>query len=553
MKRIALGLLLVIGVSPIAKAQVGDALVGTAAVVKEQGISDEELFRTAIQTLSADEFGGRKPLSVHETPVLSYIEEKFKEVGLEPANGNSYFQKVPMLSVRTHIKNNQIVVKGAKGSAVLRYWDETVVWSLRGEKSLKLSKADFVFVGFGINAPEYGWNDYEDVNVKGKIVVTLVNDPGYYDDNLFRGKNMTYYGRWTYKFEEASRQGAAGAIIIHETAPASYDWSVIQNSHSDASLSLYSENGNKDWIALQGWVTGDAAQKLFATAGISIDESLAVAKKKGFKSFPLGLKSSIEITNDVLIAESANVAGVLPGTTLKDEYIIYSAHWDHLGIGAPIDNDSIYNGADDNASGVAALIVIANRFKQLQQRPKRSILFLSVTGEESGLLGSEYYSKHPLFPLDKTVVNLNMDGYGNKGRTRDIILGASGDSETDAYVVEAAATQGRVVRPSVNQTSGGYYRSDHFNFAKVGIPVVLAKGGRNYLNPTAEEEKKVKYGNKSTYHQPSDEYHSWWDVSGSLDDIYLLYGIGLRLANDGYFPKWNDGVVYKEVREGKRK
>ncbi|MDR2860166.1 MAG: peptidase M28, partial [Mediterranea sp.] len=235
MKRIVLGLLLVIGVSPIAKAQVGDTLVGTAAVVKEQGISDEELFRTTIQTLSADEFGGRKPLSVHETPVLSYIEEKFKEVGLEPANGNSYFQEVPMLSVRTHIKNNQIVVKGAKGSAVLRYWDETVVWSLRGEKSLKLSKADFVFVGFGINAPEYGWNDYEGVNVKDKIVVTLVNDPGYYDDNLFRGKNMTYYGRWTYKFEEASRQGAAGAIIIHETAPASYDWSVIQNSHSDAS------------------------------------------------------------------------------------------------------------------------------------------------------------------------------------------------------------------------------------------------------------------------------------------------------------------------------
>jgi Zn-dependent M28 family amino/carboxypeptidase len=554
MKNWVFGVLLLwfAGVSPVVKAQVGDALVGTASGAGEQGISDEELFRTNIRELSGDAFGGRKPLTKYDALARSYIADKFKEAGLEPVNG-SYFQKVPMLAVHTHIKGDEVVLKGAKGSLKLKTMDDIVLWTLHAEKKLKVSNAALVFAGFGINAPEYGWNDYAGLDVKGKIVVVLVNDPGYYDDNLFRGKNMTYYGRWTYKFEEAGRQGAAGILIIHDTAPASYGWSVVQNGRASAVLSLYSETGNKELVPLQGWITGEAAQKLFGLAGISIDESLAAAKKKGFKAFPLGLKSTIETNNDVEIAESANVAGVLPGTDLKDEYIIYSAHWDHLGIGTPVDNDSIYNGADDNASGVAALILLANRFKQLPQRPRRSILFLSVTGEESGLLGSEYYARHPLFPLGKTVVNLNMDGYGNKGRTHDITLAAAGDSETDRYVMDAAATQGRVVKIAANQTSGGYFRSDHFNFAKVGVPVVLAKGGRDYLDPKAEAERRARYGGKSTYHQPGDEYHDWWDVSGSLEDIYLFYGIGLRLANDGYFPKWNEGVVYKEIREGKKK
>jgi len=515
------------------------------------GMNDEMLFRTITRELSDDAFGGRKPLTSYEAPTLDYITARFKEIGLESAVGDSYLQKVPLLGVQTHLKNNELVVSGSKGTVKLRYWDDFVIWTLRAEKQLKVSKADFVFVGFGIHAPEYGWDDYAGIDVKGKVVIMMVNDPGFYDDHLFRGKNMTYYGRWTYKFEEAGRQGAAAALIIHDTEPASYGWSVVQNSRATSSLTLYSETGNKELIPFQGWVTGESAQKLFDAAGVSLNESVASAKKEGFKSFPLKLRTTIESSNDIQIAESANVAAILPGTTLKDEYIIYSAHWDHLGIGKAVDGDSIYNGASDNATGVAALALIGRRFAELPERPKRSILFLAVTAEESGLLGSEYYAKNPLYSLDKTVICLNMDSYGDNMRTSDVILSAPGQSETDRYVIDAAATQGRSVTLSNDNSGGGYYRSDHYNFAKVGVPVTLAKGGRYHLDPEAAREHREKFYKENTYHQPSDEYHDWWNVSGSLEDIYLFYGIGLRLANDGYFPKWYEGVEYKETREKK--
>jgi len=530
------------------------AQVEAAKNSSTEGVSDETLFRNVIRELSDDKFGGRKPLTVYEAPALDYMVNQFKKAGLEPAANGSYLQKVPLLGVKTHLKNNEIVVTGAKGTVTLHYWDDIVAWTLLAEKKLKINKADFVFVGFGIHAPEYGWDDYANVDVKGKIVVMLVNDPGYYDDNLFRGKNMTYYGRWTYKFEEAGRQGAVAALIIHDTAPSAYEWSVVQNSHSSSSLRLDAEINRKDLLAYQGWVTNESSRKLFDAAGISMDDAMAAAKKKGFKSFPLKLKATIESDNEIVTGESANVAAVLPGTSLKDEYIVYSAHWDHLGIGQPVDGDSIYNGANDNASGIAALVLIGKRFNELPERPKRSILFLALTAEEAGLLGSEYYVEHPLFPLDKTVVCLNIDSYGDNMRTSDVTLSASGQSETDRYVIDAAETQGRTVTFSNNNSTGGYFRSDHFNFAKVGVPVVLVRSGRNYLDPVEAQNHKIKYYNgKSTYHQPSDEYHDWWNVSGSLEDIYLFYGIGLRLANDGYFPKWNDGVEYKAIREKKIK
>ena len=515
-----------------------------------RGMNDETLFRTVTRELSDDQFGGRKPMTACEAPTLDYIASRFKEVGLEPAVGGSYLQKVPLLGVKTHIKNNELIVSGVKGKVTLRWWDDFVLWTLRAEKQLKVNKADFVFVGFGIQAPEYGWDDYAGVDVKGKVVVMLVNDPGFYDNNLFKGKNMTYYGRWTYKFEEAGRQGAAAAIIIHDTEPASYGWSVVQNSRASSTLSLYSPSGNKELIPYQGWVTGESAKKLFDAAGVSLDESMATAKKQGFKSFPLKLKTTIESTNDVELSESANVAAILPGTTLKNEYIIYSAHWDHLGIGQPLNGDSIYNGALDNATGIAALVLLGKRFSELPERPKRSIVFLAVTAEESGLLGSEYYAKNPLFPLDKTAICLNIDSYGDKMPASDVILSAAGQSETDRYVMDAAAAQGRTVKFSTSDAGGGYYRSDHFNFAKVGVPVVIAKSGNQYVDPQAAKTHQEKYySGPGNYHQPTDEYHDWWNVSGSLDDIYLFYGIGLRLANDGYFPKWNAGVAYKSIRE----
>ena len=510
----------------------------TSSYASLKGMSDEALFRTVIKELSGDNFGGRKPLTPYDALSTDYIAAKFKEVGLEPAVHGSYLQKVPLLGVHTQIKNNQVVVTGAKGTVKMNYWDDIVLWTLRAEEKLKINKADFVFVGFGINAPEYGWNDYAGIDVKGKVVVMLVNDPGYYDDNLFRGKNMTYYGRWVYKFEEAGKQGAAAALIIHDTEPASYGWSVVQNSRATSSLSLYSQEENKKLISFQGWVTGESAQKLFDAAGASLSESVAAAKKRGFKSFPLKLKTTIESTNTIEFGESANVAAVLPGTSLIDEYIIYSAHWDHLGIGQPVAGDSIYNGASDNATGVAALVLMAKRFNELSERPKRSILFLAVTAEESGLLGSEYYANHPLFPIEKTVICLNLDSYGDSFRTSDVVLSAAGQSETDRYVIDAAAAQGRNVIFSNYDPAGGYYRSDHFPFAKVGVPVALARGGGNYLDPQAAREHRTTYYPRSTYHQPTDEYHDWWNVSGSLEDIYLYYAIGLRLANDGYFPQW---------------
>lgn len=513
-----------------------------------QSKEDESIFRSAVETLASDEFGGRKPLTEYETKTINYIAEKFNALGLQPINGDSYFQEVPLLSVLTKPQNDKISVRGKKGSVVLKNIDDLVIWSTRGEEILHLPESKFVFVGFGINAPEYGWNDYADVDVKGKIVIALVNDPGFYDDKLFRGKDMTYYGRWIYKFEEASRQGAAGVLVVHDTEPASYGWNVVQASWGDVNLSLFSENRNKELVALQGWITNQAAKDLFKIAGTSYEELLTAAQKKGFKSFSLNLTANIELVNEVKIAESANVAAVLPGTDLKDEYIIYSAHWDHFGIGRPINNDSIYNGAIDNATGVAALFVLANRFKNLEVRPRRSILFLSVTAEEAVLLGSEYYSKHPLVPLKKTVVNLNLDGYGPRGRTSDIILRAKGDSETDRYVYDAAAAQGRTVKPVENKR-GSYFRSDHFSFAKVGVPVVLAKGGSDFIDPEAEELKKKKFGTASTYHQPTDEYNPEWDLSGTFDDIYFLFGIGYRLANESYFPEWDENSPYKGVRE----
>ncbi|MDR1407610.1 MAG: M28 family peptidase [Tannerella sp.] len=539
---LALLALLLPGLAPAVHAQQSPAA--------QEEISDEQLHRTGIRQLSDDAFGGRKPLTEHEQITVDYIADRFRSLGLQPVDG-SYLQDVPLLSVKTEVKNNAVRFKGKKGAAQLRIMDDIVLWTLHAEEKLKIQNAELVFVGFGINAPEYGWNDYRDVDVKGKIAVMLVNDPGFYDDHLFRGKNyMTYYGRWTYKYEEASRQGAAGALIIHETQAASYPWSVVQNGRASDILSLLSPTGNRELVPLQGWITGEAARQLFQIAGRPLDQILDDAKKQNFKAIPLGVTATIETVNRVRTGNSHNVAAILPGTDLKDEYIIYSAHWDHLGIGTPIDGDSIYNGAGDNASGVSALFLIARKFARLPQPPRRSILFLALTAEESGLLGSEYYATHPLFPLRKTVVNFNMDGYGDKLHTTEVRASGGGLSkDIDRYIVEAAATQGKPVTFSTTNPGGGFFRSDHFNFAKAGVPVVLASGSKP--DPKAAEEHRKLSNGKSTYHQPSDEYHDWWDLTGALEDIYLYYGIGLRIANDTRFPQWDD-PTYKAAREAQK-
>lgn len=520
------------------------ALAAATLSVQAQVTQEEKDFRQWEEVIASDSFGGRAPLTSYETKTINYIAQEFKKLGLLPANGDSYFQKVPLLKVSTRPAGNAINVKAKNGKVALKGWEDLVITSVRGKKDVTIPKADFVFAGFGINAPEYGWNDYKDLDVKGKVVVVLVNDPGYYDPSLFRGKDMTYYGRWIYKFEEASRQGAAGVLVIHDTEPASYGWNVVQASWGSKNLSLVSDKGNADKVALQGWISLPATQRLFKAAGIDFDKAVAAAKRPGFKAIDLKARSDIKLKNDVYIANSNNVAALLPGTGKKDEYLIYSAHWDHFGIQKPVDGDSIYNGASDNASGVAALLVLAKKFASLRQRPERSILFLSVTAEEAVLLGSEYYAQHPLVPIRNTVVNLNIDGCAPQSKVKDVIIAGYGDTNTDQLVAETAAAQGRTAKAARNQSSGGYFRSDHFSFAKAGVPVILAEGGRDYLDPKDAD----RYKGKRTYHMPQDEYSPSWDVSGTVDDINLWYAIGLRIADGDFTPAWTEQSPWKDRR-----
>jgi len=516
--------------------------LGVFHVAFAQQPADEAYFRNQIKILASDEFGGRKPLTGYEDKTINYIADEFKKLGLKPANGDSYFQDVPLINVTTKAKNNQITIKGAKSKVKLTSYKDFIVWSARNSKKVDLKNAQFVFVGFGINAPEYGWDDYKGLDVKGKIVIALLNDPGYYNPSLFRGHNMTYYGRWIYKFEEASRQGAAGVLVIHDTKPASYGWNVVQASWAEHNLELLSDKKNLDQVSFKGWITKDAVTKLLAASGNSYDELFEKAKEKGFKSVSLAANANINLTNDLKVANSHNVAAILPGTDLKDEYVIYTAHWDHFGVGKPINGDSIYNGASDNASGVAALLTIAKKYTEQVQRPRRSILFLSVTAEEAVLLGSQYYVEHPLVPLDKTAADINFDGIAPRGRSYDLIIGSKGDSETDDYVIRAASAQGRTVVTSKEQTSGSYFRSDHFSFAKVGIPVVLASGGFDYVDKEAAKKTSRHY------HQPDDEYHDSWDMKGSLDDVYLNYAIGFSIADADKLPQWNANASYKRIK-----
>ena len=509
-----------------------------------QVTQDEKDFRKWEEVIASDSFGGRAPLTPYETKTINYIASQFKEIGLKPANGDSYYQKVPLLKVATQPAGGSIKVKTKGGKVSLKNWDDIIITSVRGKKTVNIPKADFVFAGFGINAPEYGWNDYKDLDVKGKIVLVLVNDPGYYNPSLFKGKDMTYYGRWIYKFEEASRQGAAGVLVIHDTQPASYGWNVVQASWGSKNLSLVSDKGNADKVALQGWISLPATQRLFNSAGMDFEKAVAAAKQPGFKAIDLRAESNVKLKNDVYISNSHNVAAILPGSDKKDEYLIYSAHWDHFGIQKPVDGDSIYNGASDNASGVAALLVLARKFAHQKQQPKRSILFLSVTAEEAVLLGSEYYTQHPLVPTKKTVANINIDGCAPQSKVNNVIISGYGDTNTDQLVEETAAAQGRTVEQARNQSSGGYFRSDHFSFAKVGIPVILAEGGRDYINP----EDANRYKGPRTYHMPQDEYSPSWDVSGTLDDINLWYGIGLRIANGDFTPNWTEQSPWKNRR-----
>jgi Zn-dependent M28 family amino/carboxypeptidase len=509
--------------------------------------------KTDIQALSSDAFEGRAPASPGEDKTVDYLIERFKALGLEPGNGGSWVQEIPLVEITTH-PGPELVVGGGAAPIRLRFGDEYVAQTRRIVDRTELVKSGLVFVGYGIVAPEYNWNDYRGVDVRGKTVVMLINDPGFAtkDSTLFHGTTMTYYGRWTYKFDEAARQGAAGVLIVHETEPAAYPWGVVQNSFTGPQMNFRSADGNMSFCAVEGWLTVDAARKLFREAGRDYDELKSEAARRGFKAVPLRETASVALDVSHRDVVSRNVLALLPGRERKGEDIIYMAHWDHLGIDTTRTGDRIFNGALDNATGVAGLLELAGAFKKLSTPPARSILFLSVTCEEQGLLGSEYYADNPVFPLDSTAAAINMDAMNIWGPMKDITVTGLGSSELDDYLVEAAKSQGRVVTADPDPEKGSYFRSDHFSLAKRGVPVLYAGGGTDNVKygPKWAKEQRDKYVAEN-YHKPSDEFHAAWDLSGAVDDLRLLFLVGYRVSEESTFPKLKKGGTF-EVSPGWR-
>jgi Zn-dependent M28 family amino/carboxypeptidase len=509
-------------------------------------------YRRHVETLASDEFGGRAPGSPGEDLTIDYLVTHFKNIGLEPGNGDSYTQDVPLAWVEATSKP-ELVISGGEGEDLsFAYGPEQVMWTRKQVPEASIEGSDLVFVGYGINAPERGWNDYEGVDVTGKTVVMLINDPGYatQDPELFNGNAMTYYGRWDYKFGEAARQGAVGAIMVHDTLPAAYGWPTVENSWTGPQFDMVLPDQGEGLASMEAWITRENAEAVFAKAGLNLDEMYEKAKQEGFTAIPIPLKASATIVNQVERVNSKNVAALLRGSEAPDEIFIYMAHWDHLGTDPKLEGDQIYNGALDNASGTAALMEIARAYAALPQPPRRSILFLSVTAEEQGLLGSLYYAAHPLYPLQNTVGGLNMDGMNNFGATRDITVVGLGMSDLDDYLAAAAAAQERVVEGDREAEKGYYYRSDHFELAKEGVPMLYPSGGYD------DREKGVAYGmekaNEYTedhYHRVSDEYDLSWDVSGAMEDMEMYFKTGLDVANSDDWPNWKEGTEFKATRD----
>jgi len=482
---------------------------------------------------------------------VAYLAEHFNAYGLEPGNGESYFQDVPLVDI-TASADQQLVISGPDVSIILTYADDYVAGTRRVVDQIDVVDSEMVFVGYGIVAPEYGWNDYEGLDMTGKTAIILVNDPGYasHDESLFTGYAMTYYGRWTYKYEEAMRQGADAAIIIHETGPAGYPWAVVRNGWTGKAFYLESMDGNMSRSKVEGWISGAAAEKIFTTAGLDLAALTEAASKKGFKPVAMGLTASVSFFNEINHSRSKNVIGIVPGSENVDEYFVYMAHWDHFGIGEEIDGDNIYNGALDNASGTAALLELAEAFGSLEVAPKRTMVFLAVTAEEQGLLGSEHYGENPLFPLNKTIAGLNIDGLNLIGRTRDISVTGLGLSELDPYLERAAAAQGRVLSPDPDVEKGYYYRSDHFNLAKKGVPMIYPGSGIDHVELGAEwGHAQADDYVANRYHKPTDEYDPNWDLSGGVEDIKLYYAVGEAVANSDVWPNWNIGTEFRTIRD----
>ena len=525
-------------------------------VQQEDGVAsfNADSLKKDIAVLASDSFMGRKPFTEGETKTIDYLQKQFASIGLEPGNGNSYVQAVPMVNIQATAAP-EMQVKSAKGNFTLKAYDDYIMWTDKTDSVINLNNNELVFAGYGVVAPEYNWNDYEGLDVKGKVVMVMVNDPGFWsgDTTLFKGKTMTYYGRWTYKFEEAARQGAKGCLIVHNTKAASYPFSVQQKSFNTSRLQL--DNRGKDIKNCDaiGWVTETTANRLFKEAGF--DSTLLVkANKRGFKAVPLHLQLTTSMKVKATYDKSYNVIGKITGSKSPDEVVVYSAHWDHLGIGRPdATGDSIYNGASDNATGTAGLLELARAFKSLKTKPERTIVFLSVTSEEQGLLGSKYYAENPVYPANKTAANINMDGLNRFGKTKDIIVIGEGQSDLEDYLKEEVEKKGGYISFDTHPEAGSYYRSDHFNFAKVGIPALYTSSGIDVIGKGKEYGQKLDDDYTAhNYHQPSDNYNAaTWTMEGAISDLQLLFLVGKRIASESKWPAWKLSSEFKAIRDKK--
>jgi len=534
----------------------GLSLLTSAAVARDApapAISVQTL-KDVTRTLSSDAYEGRQPTTPAEAKTTAYIVSRFKAAGLKPGNHGSWFQQVPMVEIDAQ-NVTPLTFTGGKAPVSLNYRTDLVIASYRVTPKVEIANSDVVFVGYGINAPERGWNDYAGLDVHGKTVVILVNDPDWQmtgRDGLFEGRAMTYYGRWTYKFEEAARQGATAAIIVHDTEPAAYGWGVVQSSWTGPQLELDEKGDHMDQSQAVGWMQLAKAKELFASAGQDFDALSEAAKHKGFKAVPLGVKASVSFTNNIRRSASKNVIGILPGTAAPNDWVFYTAHWDHLGHCDAVNGDGICNGALDNASGVAGLVAMAEA--QAKAGPtRRSIAFMAVTAEESGLLGSRYYAEHPIYPLARTVGGVNMDGLNIRGRARDFVIAGAGKSELEDMVVPLVTAQGRVIKPEPNPERGGYFRSDHFSFARLGVPMLDGGSGEDLLvgGEAAGHAATLDYI-VNRYHKPQDEYDPKWDWSGAVEDLSLYYQFGRQLAKGNAWPNWYKTAEFRAIRDRSR-
>lgn len=531
----------------------GDDGAGGPGSITEAQIAEH------MAVLASDEFGGRAPSSPGEELTVAYISEYFASLGLEPGNGDSYFQDVPLVDITVDPERAPFRVTGMGDPMSFAYADDFVTWTTRVVDESSVQDSEMVFVGYGIVAPEFGWDDYAGVDVAGKTVVILVNDPGFatQDPDVFSGNTMTYYGRWTYKFEEAARQGAAAALIVHQTAPAAYGWETVRNSWTGPQFNLQSDDGNAGHVAIEGWITEETTHRLFGRAGLDFDKLAAQADAGELAATSMDMSLSASISNTLRFSDSKNVIAVLPGSEAPNDYFIYMAHWDHFGTDAALvaaGQDGIYNGAHDNASGTAALLELAEAYSRRPAAPRRSIVFLAVTAEEQGLLGSAHYAADPVFPLAQTVAGLNMDGLSSFGPTRELVVQGYGMSELDGIADAAAMVQGRRVDPDPEPEKGYYFRSDHFELAKFGVPMIYPGPGIDHVeHGSGYGQMQNDAYNSDRYHMVSDEFDESWDLSGAVSDVQLYYEIGRVVIQSDVWPNWNEGTEFHAIREESRR